>query len=55
MPTLLRQLGTPARPPQPRGKVPGRAKGFQPKPRPRHPVMCKTSTKQKKGKKTAAV
>src|SRR5204863_5358351 len=27
MPTLLRQLGTPARAPQQRGKAPGRAKG----------------------------
>lgn len=54
MPTLLRQLGTPARPPQPRGKAPGRAKGFQPKPRPRHPVIRKTSKKQKKSKKTAS-
>jgi hypothetical protein len=54
MPTLLRQLGTPARPPQPRGKAPGRPKGFQPKPRPRHPVIRKTSKKQKKSKKTTA-
>ena len=54
MPTLLRQLGTPARPPQPRGKAPGRAKGFHPKPRARHPVIRKTSKKQKKGKKTTS-
>jgi DDE superfamily endonuclease len=54
MPTLLRQLGTPARPPQPRGKAPGRAKGFQPKPRGRHPAIRKTSKKQKKSKKTTA-
>ncbi len=54
MPTLLRQLGTPARPPQPRAKAPGRAKGFHPKPRTRHPVIRKTSKKQKKGKKTAS-
>jgi hypothetical protein len=51
MPTLLRQLGTPARPPQQRGKAPGRAKGFHPKPRTRHPVIRKTSKKQKKSKK----
>jgi Transposase DDE domain len=54
MPTLLRQLGTPARPPQPRGKAPGRAKGFHPKPRVRHRVVRKTSKKQKKSKKRAS-
>ncbi|MFL5696456.1 MAG: transposase [Ktedonobacteraceae bacterium] len=54
MPTLLHQLGTPARPPQPRGKAPGRAKGFHPKPRTRHPVIRKTSKKQKKSKKSAS-
>ena len=55
MPTLLHQLGTPARAPQPRGKAPGRAKGFHPKPRTRHPVIRKTSKKQKKSKKRASV
>jgi hypothetical protein len=54
MPTLLRQLGTPARPPQPRGKAPGRAKGFQPKRRARHSVIRKRGTKQKKSKMTAS-
>ena len=54
MPTLLCQLGTPARPPQARGKAPGRAKGFHPKPRDRHPVIRKTSTKPKKSKKRAS-
>ncbi len=54
MPTLLQQLGTPARPPQLRGKAPGRAKGFHPKPRTRHPAICKTSRKKKKSKKTAS-
>lgn len=54
MPTLLRQVGTPARPPQLRGKAPGRAKGFHPKPRPRPPVIRKTSNKQKKSKKVAS-
>src|SRR5881398_86138 len=48
MPTLLHQLGTPAREPPLRGKAPGRAKGFHPKPRTRHPVIRKTSKKQKK-------
>lgn len=50
MPGLLAQLGTPARPPQPRGKAPGRAKGFHPKPALRHHVMRKASTKEKKRK-----
>ncbi|MDQ2905969.1 MAG: transposase, partial [Chloroflexota bacterium] len=54
MPTLLHQLGTPARPPQLRGKAPGRAKGFHPKPRTRHPVIRKTSKKQKTRKKIAS-
>lgn len=54
MPTLLQQLGTPARTPQRRGKAPGRAKGFHPKPRTRHPVIRKTSKKPKKSKKRAS-
>jgi hypothetical protein len=54
MPTLLHQLGTPARAPQLRGKAPGRAKGFHPKPRTRHPAIRKTSKKQKTSKKRAS-
>jgi hypothetical protein len=54
MPTLLHQLGTPARAPQLRGKAPGRAKGFHPKPRTRHPVIRKTSKKRKKSKKSVS-
>jgi hypothetical protein len=50
MPTLLTQLGTPARPPQPRGKASGRSKGFQPKPAQRYPVILKTSKTSKKRK-----
>jgi hypothetical protein len=50
MPTLLSQLGTPARPCQPRGKSPGRAKGFRPKPATRFPVVIKNSKKAKKSK-----
>ncbi len=42
MPTILLQLGTPARPCQPRGKSPGRPKGFRPEPAPRYPVVRKT-------------
>lgn len=49
MPTLLLQVGTPIRACQPRGKAPGRAKGFHPKPAPRYPVIHKTSIKEKKG------
>ncbi len=50
MPTILWQLGTPVRACQPRGKAPGRAKGFHPQPAARYPVLHKTSKKQKKGK-----
>ncbi len=52
MPSLLPQVGTPTRPCQPRGKAMGRPKGFHPKSAPRHPVVYKTSTKQKKSKTT---
>jgi hypothetical protein len=45
MPTILLQVGTPARPCQPRGKSPGRAKGFRPEPAPRFPVVRKTLKK----------
>jgi hypothetical protein len=54
MPTILSQVGTPAHLCQPRGKAPGRAKGFHPKPAQRHPVIRKTSKKKKKGKTTAS-
>ena len=54
MPTLLLELGTPARAPQPRGKAPGRPKEFHPQPAARHPVIRKTSKKSKKHKKGAA-
>ncbi len=54
MPTILTQVGTPARPSQPRGKAPGRAKGFHPKPAPRYPAIRKTSKKAKNKRKTAA-
>lgn len=50
MPTLLSQLGTPVRACQPRGKAPGRAKGFRPRQAARYPVVHKTSKKEKKGK-----
>lgn len=38
---LLAKIGTPAQPPKPRGKSPGRPKGAQPPPRPRYPVVKK--------------
>ena len=43
---IIRQIGTPAQPPKPRGKSPGRATGEQPPPRECHPVI-------KKGKKAS--
>ncbi|MGH8649313.1 MAG: transposase, partial [Burkholderiales bacterium] len=36
-------LGTPARPPRPSGKAPGRAAGFKPEPREKCPVVSKQS------------
>jgi hypothetical protein len=38
---IIRQIGTPAQPPKPRGNSPGRAKGDKPPPRPRQPVIKK--------------
>lgn len=38
---IIRQLGTPARPPKRRGKSPGRRPGQRPPPRPRLPVVRK--------------
>ena len=38
VPGLLAQVGTPARPPTPRGKAPGRSPGQCPGPRRRYPV-----------------
>lgn len=55
MPTILMPLGTPARPPHPRGKAPGRAKGFHPKPAAHHPVSRNTSRKEKKRKTAASI
>jgi hypothetical protein len=51
MPTLRSQLGTPARPCQPRGKAPGRPKGFHPQPAQRYPVIVKNPRKKKTPKK----
>jgi hypothetical protein len=54
MPTLLSQLGTHVRACQPRGKSPGRAKGFHLKPATRRPMIYKTSNKKKKSEKVTA-
>jgi hypothetical protein len=40
-PVFSRGLGTPAQPPRPAGKSPGRAVGFRPRPRKRFPVVTK--------------
>lgn len=48
MPSLLLQLGTPARLCRPRGIAPGRAQGFHPEPSTRFSVTCKNSKKTKK-------
>src|SRR5260370_15316668 len=50
MTTILSQLGTPVRACHPRGISSGRTKGFRPKRATRHPVVYKTSNKEKKGK-----
>ena len=39
---IIRKIGTPALPPQPRGKSPGRATGTRLPPRKRHPVVKKS-------------
>jgi hypothetical protein len=48
MPRILALLGTPARPPQPRGKSPGRRVGAAIKPVPRYKVIFKATEKNKK-------
>lgn len=54
MPAILLQVGTPARPCQPRGKSPGRPKGFHPKRATRYPYIRKTSKKVTKDKIAAS-
>ena len=41
LPGFSAQIGTPAAPPRPAGKGPGRPAGFIPQPRPRYPVIVK--------------
>jgi hypothetical protein len=50
---IIRQIGTPAEPPKPRGKSPGRAKGEQQQSRKRHPVIKKGPKTHKKASKPA--
>ena len=44
---IIRQIGTPAEPPKPRGKSPGRAKGERQHARKRHPVIKKAEKASK--------
>jgi hypothetical protein len=44
---IIRQIGTPARPPKRRGHSPGRAHGYSPPPRPRRPVVFKNKAPPK--------
>jgi len=50
---IIRQIGTPARPPKPRGNSLGRAKGKRQHPRKRHPVIKKDPKAHKKASKSA--
>jgi len=50
---ILSQVGTPTRPPKPRGKSPGRAKGYRPDKAPRFEVVRKTKPVSKKRQKSA--
>ena len=47
MPRIVTQLGTPAKPPQPRGKSPGRALGTHIEPAPRYKVVHTSKKKPK--------
>ena len=46
-PTIIAVLGTMAQPPKPRGKSPGRQKGYFPSSRPRYPTVKKRVSRQK--------
>jgi len=50
---IVAQLGTPAQPPKPRGKSPGRQKGARVRPAPRYPVVYKSKPGPKKRRKRA--
>jgi hypothetical protein len=53
MTKIMAQLGTPARPPKPRGKSPGRLKGAVVKRAPRHGVVYTSKPGPKKRRKRA--
>jgi DDE superfamily endonuclease len=53
MAKIVAQLGTPAKPPKPRGKSPGRQKGAVVRPAPRYPVIFKSKPGPKKRRKRA--
>jgi len=53
MTKIVAQLGTPARPPKPRGKSPGRPKGARVRPAPRYQVVYKSKPGPKKRRKRA--
>lgn len=50
---IIRQIGTPARAPKPRGNSPGRAPGQRQKPRTRHPVIKKGTKKPDQSQRVA--
>ncbi len=50
---IIGQVGTPARPPRPRGKSPGRAPGAVMRPALRHPVIRKSPARRRKRRRTA--
>jgi len=50
--SILAAIGTPALPPKPRGKSPGRAQGEKPSPRPRYPTVKKRASKRKKSEQS---
>jgi DDE superfamily endonuclease len=54
LPTLFAQIGTPARPPRPRGKAPGRRPGQCPGPQPRYPVVRRHPNTHRRRRKRAA-
>lgn len=45
--SILAAIGSPAKPPKPRGKSPGRPLGFAPDPRPRYPTVKKRAPRPK--------
>jgi hypothetical protein len=48
MERIISQFGSPSASPKPRGKSPGRQKGYRPGPRERYPVIKKSSSKNQK-------